>query len=237
MDAFCQPLLMARSRRRQPASNSVRHRNRYSRQMGLTTLMRENPTLFVIILPVLLMSIVFQGFARAWTADKLGDSTPRRAGYLTLYPFKHLEPFGVLLLVFAGIGFAKPVPTNSQNLGRWGKLWVAAAGPISNLLIVLVALLIIKIVGLNASKEFLTVCMAVATVNIAIAVFNLFPIPPQDGSNILAALFPPLQRPFDRFSAHPLNFLAIMLFFLAMREPFSQIVLAIQQIAFNLIGL
>ena len=97
--------------------------------MGLISLLSTNPTAFVVIALALVFSLTIHEFAHAYTADRLGDPTPRRFGRVTLNPLAHLDPFGALLLLFAGFGFARPVPVNFNNLGRWGMVAVAAADP------------------------------------------------------------------------------------------------------------
>lgn len=111
----------------------------------LLSLLTSNPTAFIIIALALVLSLAVHEFAHAYTADRLGDPTPRRYGRVTLNPIAHLDPVGTLLLLVAGFGFAKPVPINPNNLGRWGTLWVAAAGPISNIIIAFLCAILLKV--------------------------------------------------------------------------------------------
>ncbi|ALW88233.1 site-2 protease family protein [Deinococcus actinosclerus] len=178
--------------------------------MGLISLLTSDPLAFVIIAAALVLSLAFHEFAHAWTADRLGDPTPRRYGRVTLNPIKHLDPFGTLLLLLVGFGFARPVPINPNNLGRWGTMWTAAAGPISNLLIALVCVLLLKFAGASALAA--TILMTVLSINVVLAVFNLIPIPLLDGSRILGALFPSLGRSLAQFEAQPFSFVIVMVF-------------------------
>ena len=164
----------------------------------------------MIIAAALVLSLAFHEFAHAWTADRLGDPTPRRYGRVTLNPIKHLDPFGTLLLLLVGFGFARPVPINPNNLGRWGTMWTAAAGPISNLLIALVCVLLLKFAAASALAA--TILMTVLSINVVLAVFNLIPIPLLDGSRILGALFPSLGRSLAQFEAQPFSFVIVMVF-------------------------
>ena len=151
---------------------------------------------------VIVLSAVFHEYAHGWAAYQLGDSTAKDQGRLTLNPFAHLDLFGTviipLLLLFtsgAFFGWAKPVPYNPYNLKdkKYGTLKVAAAGPGVNILIALFLGLILRffsvwIIKYNASLPgFIGL---VVYVNIFLALFNLIPFPPLDGSKIFASLFP-----------------------------------------------
>lgn len=145
------------------------------------------------------MSVVIHEVSHGYAASILGDQTARYQGRLTLNPIKHLDPVGsvavplILVLVNAGFifGWAKPVIYNPYNLrpGRWSEAAVAAAGPASNIVIALVFGLLIRS-GVVANPAFIEVTAMVVFINILLAIFNLMPIPPLDGSKILYALFP-----------------------------------------------
>ncbi|TSA87293.1 site-2 protease family protein [Deinococcus detaillensis] len=203
--------------------------------MGLLSLLTTNPTAFVIIALALTLSLTAHEFAHAYTADRLGDPTPRRMGRVTLNPLAHLDPFGVILLLVAGFGFARPVPVNFNNLGRWGMVAVAAAGPISNILIALLCVLLLKVLpGSNLGDTILGI---VASVNVVLAVFNLIPIPLLDGSRILAGIFPnTLGRSLMEFERLPYAFLIVMGFILLARGPLSNIIGTVQGWLFGLAG-
>jgi Zn-dependent protease len=202
--------------------------------MGLLSLLTTRPVEFVIIAVALVLSLTFHEFAHAYTADRLGDPTPRRFGRVTLNPGKHLDPFGTLLLLIAGFGFAKPVPINPNNLGRWGTLWVSAAGPLSNLLIALVAALLLRV--LPPSPVTTTVLLYVLSINIVLAVFNLIPIPLLDGSRIIGALVPSLGRSLAQFEAQPFSFVIVMLFIFIAQGPIGNIIRTVQGWVLGVVG-
>ncbi len=135
--------------------------------------------------------------SHALAADLLGDPTAKAAGRLSLNPLRHLDLFGCLCLLAAGIGWAKPVPVNPRQFAhpRRDMALTAAAGPVSNLLMAALALVAAKLVGwLMPAGEgtylFYLFWLNLCLINISLAVFNLLPVPPFDGSRILAALLP-----------------------------------------------
>jgi Zn-dependent protease len=156
-------------------------------------------------------------------AYKLGDNTAKYQGRLTLNPFKHLDLFGSVVLptityLSSGfiIGWAKPVPFNPYNLKnqRWGEALVALAGPASNLLIALFFGILIRF-GLVFSSSFLYISVLVIITNLVLAVFNLVPIPPLDGSKILFSIFPnSLSGTRDLFERYGTFILIFFIFFL-----------------------
>ncbi|MGY2892567.1 site-2 protease family protein [Deinococcus sp. UYEF24] len=204
--------------------------------MGLISLLTSNPLAFVIIAVSLLLSLTVHEFAHAYTADRLGDPTPRRAGRVTLNPLAHLDPIGAILLLVAGFGFAKPVPVNSSNMGRWGMLWVAAAGPISNLLIAILAALLLKFLPLTQLTYL--VLTTVLGINVVLAVFNLLPIPLLDGSRIVAAIFPrTLGRALMEFERQPYSFILVLVIIYLGRPVIGNITGTVEGWVLALIGL
>ncbi len=204
--------------------------------MGLISLLTSNPVAFVIIALALLLSLTVHEFAHAYVADRLGDSTPRRAGRVTLNPLAHLDPFGAILLLIAGFGFAKPVPVNGNNLGRWGMLWVAAAGPISNLIIAILAALLLKFLPLTQLSYL--VLTTVLGINVVLAVFNLLPIPLLDGSRIVAAIFPrTLGRALMEFEMQPYSFILVLVIIYLGRPVIGNITGTVEGWVLALIGL
>ena len=173
------------------------------------------------------MSVVVHEVAHGYTANVLGDPTAKYEGRLTLNPLKHLDPFGSVILPFllyimnAGFlfGWARPVPYNPYNLkpGRWSEAKVAAAGPASNIVIAVIFGLLLRlgVSGGWASPAFLQITAVIVFINILLAVFNLVPIPPLDGSKILYALFPTrffqMRQFFERYG---LILVIIFIFFL-----------------------
>lgn len=148
---------------------------------------------------VLVLSVVVHEVSHGWVANALGDPTARLAGRLSLNPMKHLDPLGSLIVPFllfitnAGFvfGWARPVPVNTYNLrGKYGEVFVALAGPISNLSLALVLGLLIRLAGEMLTTPFIHIAALVVLINIVLALFNLVPIPPLDGSKILFGLFP-----------------------------------------------
>lgn len=141
-------------------------------------------------------------YAHAWMAVRLGDDTPRLSGRLTLRPMAHIDIIGAVMILLVGFGYAKPVQVNMRNLkkGRVGFALVALAGPVSNLIMALIFLFckaVVDVLAFNvvdmpvAVYTVLSLFFSIAgSVNISLAVFNLLPIPPLDGSRILTLLIP-----------------------------------------------
>ncbi|MEK7649640.1 MAG: site-2 protease family protein [Patescibacteria group bacterium] len=149
---------------------------------------------------ILVMSVVIHEVSHGVAAYAQGDKTAQYAGRLTLNPIPHLDPIGSialpLLLVATGspflIGWARPVPYNPYNLRnqQWGSAIVGAAGPLSNILLALVFGLILRFGDGALPIAFLQICGMITVVNVVLAVFNMVPIPPLDGSKVLFSFFP-----------------------------------------------
>ncbi len=151
---------------------------------------------------VLLIAFTVHELAHALTADYLGDPTPRNMGRITLNPLKHLDPFGTLLLIIAGFGWAKPVMVNPMNMRgnpHTSMAIVAIAGPLSNIAMATLAALAFRLLSLaNISPSMLSGNLSMLSffmftfiwINLILAFFNLIPIPPLDGSKILYAILP-----------------------------------------------
>lgn len=155
----------------------------------------------IIIIVALILSIVLHEMAHGYAAHALGDPTAKLQGRLSLNPLVHVDPIGSIivpgLLFFTNAGFlfgwAKPVPYNPYNLSdqRYGEAKVAAAGPATNIVIALIFSALIRsadTIGLSAT--FLDIASYVVYINILLALFNMIPIPPLDGSKMLTALLP-----------------------------------------------
>jgi len=154
----------------------------------------------VIGIVILILSVVVHEVSHGYAAQALGDPTARLAGRLTLNPLKHLDPIGSIVVPlitwFSGgfiFGWAKPVPYNPYNLrkGKWSEAYVALAGPLSNIALATVFGLLIRFGGGAFSGTVLTVFATIVLINIILAIFNLIPVPPLDGSKVLFAALPP----------------------------------------------
>ena len=138
-----------------------------------------------------MFALSFHEFAHAWMASKCGDDTAARMGRLTLNPIAHLDFMGSMMILFVGFGWAKPVPVDSRNLTdpRKDMMKVAAAGPISNLLLAMLAGMVWRLLGgtgLFSNSNFPVLIFYFTQINIALAVFNLIPVSPLDGSQIFS---------------------------------------------------
>lgn len=159
----------------------------------------SNVTLESLIAGVvaLLVGLTFHEFSHAFVADTLGDHRPRAMGRLTLNPVAHVDPLGAIMLIVAGFGWAKPVMVNPGALrgGRQSMALVAFAGPIANVVVAIgfaVVFRVLDIVGVDNGFAVRLVELIVL-LNILLAIFNLIPIPPLDGYNVLLAYLPPRQ--------------------------------------------
>lgn len=155
----------------------------------------------IITLAVLILSIVLHEVAHGYAANWLGDPTARLAGRLSPNPLLHIDPMGSViipgLLYLSGaqflFGYAKPVPYNPYNLRnpKWGESIVAVAGPLTNLLLATIFALIIRSADiLNLSAAFIEMAGYVVFINVLLAIFNLIPFPPLDGSKVIVPLLP-----------------------------------------------
>jgi Zn-dependent protease len=152
-----------------------------------------NPLNFLIYLIAAIISIAIHEFAHAATADVLGDDTPRNQGRLSLNPIDHLDPLGMLLLVFSGFGWGKPVPINPLQFSnpRLGTALVSVAGPGSNLLLAGITALALRVLSLHHLPSITVIFLVVLIkFNVVFPLFNLLPISPLDGFKLVAGLLP-----------------------------------------------
>lgn len=192
----------------------------------------------VILIPPVLISLTVHEFAHAWAALRMGDPTAKMLGRLTLNPLKHLDPLGTIMLFFLGLfGWAKPVPVNPRNFRDYkrGEIVVSVAGPASNLIMAILCAIILKVMDMTAQtfgvalpwlfEPLFMMAHVGVIINVSMAVFNILPIPPLDGSHILAALLP--SRSAQSFSRiQPYGFLILLLFIAtgAFRTLFSPVI-------------
>tara|TARA_X000001036_G_C20369060_1_gene679752 strand:+ start:119 stop:736 length:618 start_codon:yes stop_codon:yes gene_type:complete len=151
-------------------------------------LFRLPPEVLAMLIPVLLFALVFHEFSHGWVAHRLGDPTAKYAGRLTLNPMAHLDMFGSMMILFVGFGWAKPVPVDSRYLAnpRVDMMKIAFAGPASNLLLAFIGGMLIRILG-NVGP-LTTMLYMFTQINISLAIFNMIPISPLDGSQIFSGL-------------------------------------------------
>lgn len=164
----------------------------------------------------LVIGITFHEFSHAFTADQLGDHRPRALGRVSLNPVAHIDPIGAIVFVLAGFGWGKPVPVNVYALrpGRVGMAIVAAAGPIANIIVAVaggIAFRVLEIAGVGGFG--LEVMYYVVLYNLLLAVFNLLPIPPLDGYNVVLA-FVPARTAFtiQRYAQYGVLLLLLLVF-------------------------
>lgn len=193
----------------------------------------------IFSLLVLVLSVVVHEVSHGWVANYLGDPTARLQGRLTLNPLPHIDPIGsvvVPLLLFftnAGVmfGWARPVPVNPYNLrGKYGEAIVAVAGPLSNIFLAVVFGLLIRGAASVLPASFLHIAVSVVIINIVLAVFNLIPIPPLDGSKVLFSLLPHSGRGLQNF-LEQYGFFALIVFIMF----FSQWIIPVVKLIFRLI--
>ncbi len=154
---------------------------------------------YLMAVPAVLFAITIHEYAHGWVADKLGDPTARLMGRLTLNPLAHLDPIGALMLILVRIGWAKPVPVNPYNLKnpKRDMIWISLAGPLTNLAAAFAFGTILRLIiasGIKLEGWLTPVALLLLfglIIDIALAVFNFIPIPPLDGSKVLAGLLPP----------------------------------------------
>ena len=178
----------------------------------------------LLTLPAVIIAITFHEFAHAFVADKLGDTTPRSQGRLTLNPLKHLDPVGFVLLMFAHVGWGKPVEINPNNFTSNKsksacEALVSLAGPVMNFIIAIISTVIYYALYKYApANEFaisilITLSYLTAIINIVIGVFNLIPLPPLDGEKIFRHILPyKAQQWLDR-NSYILNMIFLLLWF------------------------
>ncbi len=156
---------------------------------------------FIVKALIFVVALTIHEFAHAYTADKLGDPTPRSYGRLTLNPIAHLDLLGTLAIIFIGFGWARPVPFDPYNLRnpRRDSMLIALAGPASNLILAVILSIVLRFIPLSLIS---TIISYLIIGNISLAVFNLIPVYPLDGEKILGGLLSPeLYREYAQIMA------------------------------------
>lgn len=184
-----------------------------------------------LILPGILIALTVHEFSHGYVAYLIGDSTAKNQGRLTLNPIAHIDPMGFLMLMFAGFGWAKPVPVNPYLFDidrRRGILLVSLAGPASNIaLAIVLTLLFGLLIRFTGGMGFLVqqLFLSAISINLVLAVFNMFPIPPLDGSKILMSLFPSrFEHTFHQMEQYTFIILILLLFLGVIRRVLFPIV-------------
>ncbi len=159
-------------------------------------MLNSSPSYFVSGIITLLISFTIHEFAHAWTATRLGDDTPRLYGRLTLNPIAHLDILGSLMLIFAGFGWAKPVPVNPRRFNNYRRddILVSLAGIACNLLLAFFAAIMLRtfyaIGQFPFRDQVVFILRSLMLINVILGTFNLIPIPPLDGSHVLYHYLP-----------------------------------------------
>jgi Zn-dependent protease len=203
-------------------------------------------TQLIILAPPLLMALTFHEFAHGYIAYRLGDPTAKNEGRLTLNPIKHLDPIGTIAFFFIKFGWAKPVPVNPayfKNPKR-DMLWVALAGPATNLALAVISAIVTKLVWAAASFiPYSTIAEAILVplnsmliasvwINLVLCIFNFLPIPPLDGSRILAGILPDnLAQSYQQIERY--GFIIILV--LAFSGLLSKVIMPVISFANNLL--
>ncbi|MCL5779889.1 MAG: site-2 protease family protein [Firmicutes bacterium] len=168
---------------------------------------------FILKLLLIFFALPLHEYAHALVAYKLGDNTAKYEGRLTLNPIKHLDPLGTLLIFFGPIGWAKPVPVNPFHFEnrKKGMMLVSLAGPGANFLLAVVGAVLLGIFRASADLQYILYYFMV--LNVWLAVFNLLPLPPLDGSKILAGILPGRQEWLYQLEKYGFPVLFLLIFF------------------------
>lgn len=201
----------------------------------------------LLSLPVILFAITIHEYAHGYTAWKLGDPTARSLGRLSLNPIHHLDPVGALLMLFVGFGWAKPVPVNPRYFknSRKGMALTALAGPVANIITAIIsALLYLSVIAVTNAvyarfnvSDFLLLCIQYLlillqishSINLSLALFNLIPLPPLDGSRLISMVIP--SKYYYRLLQHERELSLFFMVWLLLGSRISAFLLSYQAIA------
>ena len=176
---------------------------------------------YLIIIPAVLIALTVHEMCHGYAAYLLGDDTAKSQGRLSFNPIDHIDPIGLLCMIFFGFGWAKPVPVNLANLKnrKVGMSLVALAGPLSNFVLAFVCPLIVFSMGAagisgDVATALVSFLVTLASLSVGLGVFNLLPVPPLDGSNIIYPFMPHSFRVFMYNNGYYIQFaLLILLYF------------------------
>ena len=202
----------------------------------LFSLLFSNPVVFIIVAGLLVFSLAVHEFAHAWVADKLGDPTPRYQGRLTLDPRAHLDPIGTLAIFLIGFGWGRPVMFDPYNLKnpKFDTAKIALAGPVMNLVVAVICSILLKTIGGSALS---TILITAISLNVMLAIFNLVPVSPLDGSKILLALLPKATAyEYDKFMRQYGSWVLLFLILpIGGRSAVSQLILPMIKFVVNIL--
>lgn len=194
------------------------------------------------IIPAILVALVFHEYAHGKVANMLGDPTPDIHGRLTLNPMAHLDPLGTLMILFSFFGWAKPVqvnPTFFRGDRSRGMMLVALAGPGMNLLLAIIAQFLMEMALSWQIYELVTILRYTVIINVYLAIFNMLPIPPLDGSKVLHALLPPNRREwyYQLESYGPLVLILFIMFGITSQilQPIARVIITLIDSIVNII--
>lgn len=200
----------------------------------------------IIMAPPLLLALTLHEYAHGYIAYRLGDPTAHNAGRLTLNPLSHLDPIGTIAFFFIKFGWAKPVPVNPNYFKnpRKDMLWVALAGPITNLILAVISAILLKVlIAVATTLPYSTMLEAILVplynmlvasvwINLVLCIFNFLPIPPLDGGRIVTGLLPEnLARTYASFERY--GFIVVLI--LAFTGVLSSVIFPIIRFANNLL--
>lgn len=180
----------------------------------------------LIMVPIFILSISFHEAAHAYSAFYFGDDTAQKQGRLTLNPLSHLDPLGTLVLVLFHFGWAKPVPVDPRNLKNPDRDMsaIAAAGPLSNLALAVFCVVVIQLVKYQpALHPMINALVIGAWINVMLFIFNLIPVPPLDGGNIIRGFLPSSAKEvFDKIAPYSMLILIVMIYLPFTRQLLTQ---------------